>query len=214
MPTSPHQRYHSATIVLRLCAASATPLSVCPLLNGRLLACLPPHARTQAPAASDITQCFGCAVVAAQSSATRLALRTQGPRGLPVHNKGIGFRVEGPAATQTLEGGRNPPQPTAITCDAKMPPPPAPPPPPWCGLRPHYAVLKRDDNDKGRNGRESPLFEAEINLDVWEAGAELTVECRACEQRTSEQRASEQRASEQRASSLSLHAVLLALTPQ
>ena len=57
-----------------------------------------------------------------------------------------------------------------------MPPPPPPPPPPWCGLRPHYHLLKRDDADLGRNGREAPLFEAEVGLEVWEAGAELTLE--------------------------------------
>ena len=133
-----------------------------------------------APAASDVTQCFGCDVVAERSGGTRLALRTQGgPRGLPFHHQGIGFVVGGESARRVATSQKDPPQPTAITCDATMPPPPAPPPPPWCGLRPHYALLRRDDADLGRNGREPPLFEAEVNLDVWEAGAEITLEWNA-----------------------------------
>ena len=57
-----------------------------------------------------------------------------------------------------------------------MPPPPSPPPPPWCGLRPHYTLKGRKDDDRGRNGRELPLFEAEVAFEVWEAGAEVTLE--------------------------------------
>ena len=29
-------------------------------------------------------------------------------------------------------------------------------------------LLGRKDDDRGRNGRENPLFEAEINFEVWE----------------------------------------------
>ena len=122
-----------------------------------------------APAAADVTACYGCEVVAASSSTTVLALRTQGSHGLPSHYHGIGYRVEGASATRAV--GATPSQPSRITCDAVMPPPPAPPPPPWCGLRPHYHLLKRQDDDRGRNGRESPLFEAEVVFDVWEVRA-------------------------------------------
>ena len=129
-----------------------------------------------APEATDVTACYGCEVLRSQSSGTRLALRLQGGHALGLHHRGIGFKVEGVSATRAAEsasaggggGGGGVPQPTAITCDAVVPPPPAPPPPPWCGLRPHYQLLKRDDADHGRNGREQPLMEAEVAFEVWE----------------------------------------------
>ena len=51
-----------------------------------------------------------------------------------------------------------------------MPPPPLPPPPPYCALRPKYVVTGRKDDDHGRNGRDPPLFEAEVKMGCgWDA---------------------------------------------
>lgn len=132
-----------------------------------------------APAAADVTQCVGCTVDAERSGNGVLAIRTKGDHGSGQHNGGVGLRVEGASALRVIASGANAPTPSDISCDAKMPPPPAPPPPPWCGLRPHYKVTKRSDDDHGRNGRENPLFEAEIAFDVWEAGALVDVEWQA-----------------------------------
>ena len=40
-------------------------------------------------------------------------------------------------------------------------------------------MTKRSDSDRGRNGRENPLFEAEISFEVWEAGALVDIEWNA-----------------------------------
>ena len=130
----------------------------------------PPGAMEAAvPTALDVTDCYGCEVVAGESTGGVLALRTKGASGLPSHSNGVGYKAN-------LPPGFAAPSTAAIRCHAVMPPPPSPPPPPWCGLRPHYVLTGRKDDDKGRNGREAPLFEAEVSFEVWEAGAEVTLE--------------------------------------
>ena len=121
------------------------------------------------PSAVDVTDCYGCEVVARESVGGVLALKTRGASGLAFHSNGIGFKANMPS-------GRTAPTAVAIRCHVVMPPPPSPPPPPWCGLRPTYVLTGRKDDDRGRNGREQPLFEAEVHFEVWEAGAEVTLE--------------------------------------
>jgi len=129
-------------------------------------------AGTRAPASSEISDCFGCEVDAA-STTGELKLRLTANTGLGLHNGGIGYKVTLPSTSGEQFSA---PEAAKITCNARMPPPPAPPPPPWCALRPKYVVTARNDADHGRNGREMPMFEAEIKLEDWEVGAELTVE--------------------------------------
>eukprot|EP00965_Chrysotila_dentata_P149089 4923911-Pleurochrysis_carterae.AAC.1 len=110
------------------------------------------------------SDCFGCEVVRVTEST--LVLQLSAESGFYSHLNGVGFKA--PKAE-----GETAPSVAAITCDAVTPPPPSPPPPPYYGLRPTYRVSARSDGDRGRNGREDPLFEAETELAVWEAGVEL-----------------------------------------
>ena len=61
----------------------------------------------------------------------------------------------------------------ACVAEPTRPPPLAPP---WCGLRPHYRVSARDDDDHGRAGREMPLFEVTVTFEVWESGSVVCID--------------------------------------
>ena len=65
---------------------------------------------------------------------------------------------------------------SCVTPASYVAPPTPPSPPPWCGLRATYHVLDRKDDDRGRHGRDPPLFEAEVALEAWEAGAEVSLD--------------------------------------
>ena len=123
-----------------------------------------------ATAPGTITDCYSCEVLPS-AEGHMLRLKLKGGGGSRYHSNGIGYKA-------ALAEGQAAPDPSAvkITCDAKMPPPPPPPPPPWCGLRASYKVTGRNDADHGRNGREMPAFEVEVAVEVWEAGAELTLD--------------------------------------
>ena len=115
-----------------------------------------------------MSDCYACEVVPC-SPGGALKLRLSGSAGLGYHNGGVGYKVNLPQAPRPSRGDPSaetaeaaPAETAQIHCNARMPPPPTPPPPPYCALRPTYVLTGRKDDDHGRNGRDPPLFEAEV----------------------------------------------------